>query len=260
MVSRSISPKNRNRYALNKILSGNNMPYKRRTPYKKRTYKKRPAASKAPFSWKSAAIGAISGVGLKLLKSKLGLNTENKWVDTVETNVGTSSTCTAMANPLVIPVGDDSNSRDGMTCRITSYTVRGRIQANTAATSGCMVRILFVKANDIRGTAITAADFLDSQTRITSFYNKGDRTQSIGYNVLYDRTFSISVSGTDGDTQFFSFSYKPLSHHLRWDAQNTDGSLTDLAGDQIRGYIMTSESGANTPNYFADHRLCFVDN
>lgn len=207
-----------------------------------------------------ALAGPTGEIASAYFKKALGLNTENKWLDTIETNVGTSSTATAMANPLVIPVGDGANERDGMSVRLTSYTVRGRIQANTAATTGCMVRILFVKAKDIRGVAFTAADFLDSQTRITSFYNKGDRAASTGYTVLYDKTFSISINGQDGDTRFFRFTYKPLQHHLKWDAQNTDGAISDLAGDQIRGYIYTSEAGANTPNYFADHRLCFVDN
>lgn len=233
------------------------MPYKRRTPYKKRTYRKRRAPRS---SFGSAALSALKGFALAKLKSKLGLNTEKKWLDTIETNVGTNSTCVAMAYALTIPQGDTVNARNGQSIRMTGYQCRIRIQANAAATTPCYVRIMFVKFKDTRGTTPASSDFLDATNRITSLYDMGDAAASIGYSVLYDRTVPINIYTSDDSTKFLVFNYTPLSHHLKWDATDTTGNVSSLQDGFIRGFIMTSETGVNTPNYFADHRVKFVDN
>jgi len=208
------------------------------------------------------ALATISGFALTKLKQKLGLNTESHWLDTVETNVATTSSALTMAYPYVIPIGDTVNSRTGRSVRVTSYKVRGRIQANTAATSGCLVRILFVKWKDIRGrsTGLIGSDFLDDPARITTQYNMGDTADATGYTVLYDKTFSISINGQDGDTHQFNFIYKAPNFHLQWESTDTTGAQASLMSDTVRGYIYTSEAGANTPNYWCDHRCRFVDN
>jgi len=84
-------------------------------------------------------VSAMSAGAVVLLKKKLGLNTEKHWLDTLETNVATASTASVMANPMVIPQGDTVNTRNGNTVRMTSLVLKGRIQANTAATAGCLV-------------------------------------------------------------------------------------------------------------------------
>lgn len=229
--------------------------YRRKFPSKRR-YRRRPAKS----SLGAMAIKGLGGFALKMLKSKLGLNTEKHWLDTVETNVGTSSTCSAMTNPLVIPIGDNVNTRTGNSIRMTSYVVRGRIQANTAATTATFVRVFFVTFSQVRGSNPAAAAFLDSTSRITSQYNMGDSASASGYKVLYDRTFKIEISGQTGDLAHFNFVFNPLSYHINWDSSDTTGAVASLSSNQIRGYIMTSETGANTPNYWADHRVKFVDN
>jgi len=194
------------------------------------------------------------------LKKALGLNTETKWVDTVETNTGTNSSAQALANPLLIPQGDTANSRNGDSVRLTSYTCRLRIMANTAATTPTFVRIIFVKFKDSRGEQPGASQFLDSASRITSFYNMGDTILSTGYTILFDKTIPINISSSDDSTKMVTFNYKPLQHHLKWLATDTSGAITNLMDGYVRGYIMTSETGSNTPNYWADHRVKFVDN
>lgn len=231
-------------------------PYRKKTYRKKRYYRKR----KPSTSYGSMALNALKGYALNKLKSKLGINTEHHWVDTVETNIGTSSTLSTMANPLVIPVGDSVNTRTGASVRLTSMLARVRIQANTAATTAAFVRVIFVRAKDIRGTGFPAANILDDTQRITSHYNMGDRADAVGYSILFDRTYRIEVSGQTGDIVNFFFKYKPLVHHLTWVSTDTTGALTNLMTDQVRGYIMTSETGANTPNFWADYRVKFVDN
>lgn len=202
----------------------------------------------------------LKGYALTMLKNKLGLNTEHHWLDTVETNVATSSTAGTMAYALSIPVDDTINGRNGSKVRMTSYICNGRISSNTAATTGCLVRVMFVKWKNTRGTSPAATAFLDSGTRITSPYNMGDAVSSTGYTVLYDKTFKLAPPGNEGDRAVFTFVYKPASHHLEWTTANTDGVDTALQDGYIRGYIMTDETGANTANYWANHRIKFVDN
>lgn len=237
------------------------MPY-RKSSYRKKTYKKT-YKKRQPYQVHGAKlVEALGAMAITKLKSKLGLNTETHWFDTVETNVSVTSTCLSMANPLIIPVDDTVNGRTGNQVRAISYQVKGRIQANTAATAGCLVRLIFVKFNDVRGrvTALDGTDFLDAPTRITSKYNMGDTADAMGYVVLYDKTFKVSVSGQDNDTVPFSFNYSPTAWHLKWTAGDTTGLQSNFQSDSVRGFIYTSEPGANTPNYWADHRIRFVDN
>jgi len=208
------------------------------------------------------ALSSLTDAGVTYLRAKLGLNTETHWIDTIQSNVATTNTALSMSYPFLIPVGDSANQRNGSQVRATSYIVSGRIQANTAATAGCLVRIIFVRFNDVRGrgSALDGTDFLDDPTRITSMYNMGDTADAFGYSILYDRMYSISVSGQDGDTHRFKFSYSPMNWHLKWLTSNTDGAQGDLQSDIVKGFIYTSETGANTPNFWADHRVKFVDN
>lgn len=237
----------------------------------KKSYTRRPATksyktgkSFASYAGKSALTfaKAVAGSAIagEILKKALGLNTEKHWLDTVETNIGINSSAGALANPLVIPQGDSVNARQGASCRLDSYTCKLRIQANAAATTPNMVRIMFVKFKDTRGTTPSSADFLDAPGRITSQLNMGDNTGSVGYTVLFDRTIPINVYTSDDSTKVITFRYNPRSHHLKWTAADTTGALSSLNDGFIRGYIWTSETGANTPNYWADHRIRFVDN
>jgi len=143
---------------------------------------------------------------------------------------------------------------------MTSLVLKGRIQANTAATAGCLVRVLVVKYNYIHGTTVGVGNVLDQTARITSPYNMGDSATSGNYSVLYDRTFKISVSGQENDTVMFAFTYRPTNHHIKWESSDTTGALSSMINGQVRGIIMTSETGANPPNYWADWRVKFVDN
>lgn len=232
------------------------MTYRKTT--KKSANKKRPY--KRRTNWKTNVLSSLTGVGLSILKAKLGLNTETHWLDTVETNVATNATCGTMAYTLGIPVDDTINGRNGAKVRLTSYTCLGRISSNTAATTGALVRVFFVKWRNTRGSSPSAAAFLDSSTRITSPYNMGDAVSTSGYKVLYDRTFKLAPPGNEGDRATFTFNYTPLRHMLEWTTANTDGIDSAMQDGYIRGYIMTDETGANTPNYWANHRVKFVDN
>jgi len=203
---------------------------------------------------------ASSDLTTAVLKKALGLNTETKWLDTIETNASTSSTASSFSFALAIPQGDSCNSRQGNSVRLTSMIARLRIQANPAATTPCLVRVVFFKVKENRGDNPTAATVLDSTTRITSSYNMGDSAAATGYTVLFDRTIQINVATSDDSTKLMVFKYNPLQHHLKWSSADTTGNYANLQDGYIRGFIMTSETGANTPSYWLDQRIKFVDN
>jgi len=228
---------------------------RRPTYRKKRTYRK-----KAPASFSSTALSALKGYGLKILKSKLGINTEYHWLDTQDISVTTTSTCSPMAYPLTIPQGDSPNQRQGATVRLTSYVCKIRIQPNTAGLIPCHVRVIFVKFSPTRGSSPTASFFLDSSTRTTSHYQMGDSANAIGYTILYDKTVTVPLYTAAEKVPDLTFSYTPLDHHLKWDSADTTGNASNLAEGFVRGYIFTSDTSANGPVYTADHRIKFVDN
>jgi len=233
--------------------------------YRRRAYNKRPTRryrryKKPSSSLTKTAISGLGGLALTLLKAKLGLNTEKHWLDTVETNVATSATCSTMAYAQGIPVDDTVNGRNGAKVRMTSYTCNGRISSNTAATTGALVRVMFVSFRQTRGSSPTSGAFLDSNTRITSPYNMGDAVSSTGFKVLYDKTFKLAPPGNEGDRATFNFHYRSIRHMLEWTTANTDGVDSAMQDGYVRGFIMTDETGANTPNYWANHRVKFVDN
>jgi len=103
--------------------------------------------------------------------------------------------------------------------------LKGRIQANTAATAGCLVRVLVVKYNYIHGTTVGVGNVLDQTARITSHIIWGILLLQAIIQLLYDRTFKISVSGQENDTVMFAFTYRPTNHHIKWESSDTTGAL-----------------------------------
>jgi len=233
------------------------MAYKRgaKKSYKKKSYKK-----KAPQDNLAVRVAKTAGhYGLKILKNKLGLNTEQHFVDVLDTAATATTTLSAMGYPLTIPIGDNVNSRTGSSIRIQSYRVKGFIKANAAMTVGCLVRIVFTRNANTRGTTVIASAFMDSNTRVTSFYNRGDSINATGYSILYDKTFFVGTWGSEHDNVQFEFDYTPTEHHVKFDNSGTAGGVAETIDGYLRGWIMSTET-VNFPVYTADHRLTFVDN
>lgn len=225
------------------------MTYRRRNYRKKRTYRKSKVTD-------SQALLHLGSRGIQILKRMLGLNTEQHWVDTVETAVALTTTAADMAYALTIPVDDTANGRNGLTVRLTSYTCTINIRAGTV---GNTTRVLFVKYKDTRGTTPTSAACLDAPTRITSPYNMGDAVAASGYTVLFDRSYALAAAGQDGDRKIVKFKYTPLNHHLSWTSANTTGVASAMSDGYIIGYIYTDNVGTSA-DYSANHRIKFVDN
>lgn len=225
-----------------------------RTNRKKRSYRKKAA----PRTLGARAVSAIGGFALKVLKRKLGLNTEKHYVDTVD--VATAPTTTAAAfqtSLLVIPMGDTVNTRTGRSIRITSINLRGLIRADAAATVTRRIRIIiFTQPKIVGGTLLNSADILaDSTANFMSPYNMN----TSGYKILYDHSWEIAPPGQEGSTREFFWNYRPLQHHVAWLATDTTGLLSNLLEGYVR-MICLSDSNTAAPNFDSYVRAKWVDN
>lgn len=227
---------------------------------KRRTYKKRTKkASSPPFSWKSAIFTGLSGVALALLKKKLGLNTEGKYVDFGEASTATTTTLTATAaitNP--IPQGDGTNQRQGNTLRVTSINAVYTIRAAVGSTSASRVRLIIMYQPKLNtpGSVFTAADIVtDTTANIETPYNMN----TVGYKILFDKTVEIAAIGQNGSTKELIFNYHPLNHHMEWTDADTAGTAANQLRGYVRAYICTDNAG-NPPVWTSYTRVKYVDN
>lgn len=236
-----------------------NMAYYGKRTYKKKTYRKKRTYRKKPQSWGAAAVSAIGGIALKILKNKLGLNTEAKYLDTVmgSTTV-TSATWTGLTPSIVIPQGNTTNTRSGNNCRMTHFSQKLTIRSGS---SGNAVRVRLVGFVQPRmqsaGAIFAAADiFEDATAQINTPLNMNTN----GYRVICDKTFEIAADPNEGSTRQINFNYKPLSHEIEWSSGDTAGLTTQLLRGYIKFFIMTDAAGGAEPTFTAYTRVRFVDN
>lgn len=103
--------------------------FKRTT--RKRTTRRKPTSLVRRIA--PAAIATVGGFALKVLKNKLGLNTETKFLDTIEASTTIGTTMAAMAYTLQVPQGNTCNDRSGSDFRLTSHETNLTILPNVAA-------------------------------------------------------------------------------------------------------------------------------
>lgn len=231
------------------------MAYKRRSNRRK---SRKPKSKSSSSLAKAVAIG-LTGVALTLLKHKLGLNTETKYLDTPVASTSITTTCTGVSIPIAIPQGNTTNTRNGDGLRITSYKLSMLLNANSAATRTTMVRILIVKFRDSRGATMASDVFLDEPTNVNSFLNMGNTVSGGGYTILRDVTIPLEATSTEGNQRMFKFSWKPKNHHVKWTDADTTGASNNIITGLFSAFIFCN-NGTNIPTYSAQQRVRFVDN
>jgi len=233
------------------------MPYKKRPAKKAYRPRRRPSA---PKSLTSYAISAIKGYALKKLKSKLGINTEHKYLDLAEAiGTATSTTMSATAGVMTpIPQGDGTNARQGNSVRLTSMNSTFTFRAHSSSVAASRVRLVCIMQSKLNsaGSFLTNTDlFTDTTVNIETPYSMN----SVGYTVLYDKTFEIASVGNSGSTREINYHYTPLSHHIEWTDADTTGVAANLLQGYIRWYVCT-DNGTHPPTYSSYTRIKWVDN
>lgn len=178
------------------------------------------------------------------------LNTEVKRVDTA----GSAQTVEAVAggaNAILfsgIDQGDGNTNRDGNSVKCVSAHARMKLNFNTSATTGSIVRVMIIKTSYGEGITPTAADMYQNAANILSFQNV-DQTR--GHKILFDRRYVLDA---EHDTKVVNWNAN-LRHHLKFDAS---GSADHTYG--MLWFLILTDEATNRPTYDYETRVRFVDN
>lgn len=228
------------------------MAYRRR--YRKRRRK--------PMTIRRAAgqlLDVSTRTGVKYLKSKLGLNTEMKFLDT-QTTTSINTTLAAVNEPLVIPQGDTEGSRDGNSCRLVSMNSNIVIDNSSNAGDTSIIRLMCVYTPNTNADPPTVNQVLDTKTAINSPYFM-DR---VGYNVIFDKYYTLSGGANaqvNGRTKVHDhFVHRPLDHQIKFTTGDTTGTRDNLLNGDVCWYAFCDSYTTGQPTVNIWSRVRFVDN
>lgn len=221
-----------------------------------KSYNKHAAKRKKPFNRLKAVKRLYNKPSIRRLKQALGLNTESKFVDTTQSGYALTTTATLLSYASAIPQGDGPSARNGADVRMTSFIHKGLLTTATATAIPHRVRIVaYVQPVCLASTQLTAAQILQDPSSIISPYNMDTE----GYNVIYDKTFTLGLASADNATVPYLISYHPTSHHIKWLNTDTTGAAAATVSGYIRVFAYTDV--ATTPPTLQSYtRLKYVDN
>jgi hypothetical protein len=208
------------------------------------------------MSWQAHGGAALTHLGagaLAALKSKLGLNTEDKFVDTGAATTVTT-TATARLTNAVIPQGLTVNTREGASVRVSSLEYRLNFQAAAAGTP-CTIRLLVVRDRDSGNNS--AANVLQTPSDFNSAIN--NNFTALGLEMLCEEYINVGAPGAENaDVTWVKTITRP-DMHLRWTNADTTGSVANLVQGQVALYWLASQAGT-PPTASGNSRTWYVDN
>lgn len=243
------------------------MPYTSFMAYPRKSASKRSQSKRKPKtrSYKSKeSLGlqvakSVGGYGLKLLKSRLGLNTETNFLDTAVGPVNLATTLTAGSYALSVPQGDTSSTRTGASVRLTSYEVNlSMIPISTNSNPGSIRVILYGQKKAVNASLVTTAQILQDNTNLRSPYNMDYE----GYQILFDQTYSFNASVDSAPRHVHISAPLGIDWHLKWSNADTTGSSANLEAGYVRIAYMYEGFTAVTgiPQISSYTRIKWVDN
>jgi aerobic-type carbon monoxide dehydrogenase small subunit (CoxS/CutS family) len=196
----------------------------------------------------------MSKAAVKQLKKRLGLNTENMFVDTAGTTTSTATLVQRIASP-VIPQGDTVGSRAGVSIRVDSVDLRISCVVPAAATTGNVVRIIAVR-NRKDGSA-SVADILQTTTDISSpIHNLFAEHQ---LELLMDQTYELGTATGSPGAFYVHRVWNPTDWHMTW----TDSDTTGVNSNLVEGAISVwwyVDNVTTAPVFTSTMRVRYVDN
>lgn len=238
---------------------------RRSTRGRNRRVVRRPRPYKAKSSVAQQVMSALTGAALNRLKSKLGLNTELKFVDTPTASYMLTNTLSAWLalTTTAIPQGDGVSQRNGAGFRLVRYFLKGSLYNSPGNTLAGRVRIIWV--NWGKNAAGLASSVLQVSTDINSPLNTDPL---VPFKVISDKMHYVGVepsgglqSGAIPVYQEIDFDYQPLSHHVRWTDSDTAGGPANLIEGQIAMYVIADAFSVGAPPYIKVYqRIQYVDN
>lgn len=206
----------------------------------------------------ASALQHLGGTALKILKNKLGLNTEMKYFDSAVQTGTVTSTATGLTIPTTVAQGLTNTTRTGDGIRLVSYKFSLQLSAATAAVRTAVTRVYLVKFKDSRGATMASDVFLDDPTSTLSFLNMGNTTSGTGYTIIKEWTLPIQPVVADNSIKQIDFTWRPFQHHVKWIDSDTTGASNNII-DGLFGLFIHSNA-ANPPTFTLNQRIRFVDN
>lgn len=224
----------------------------------RRNYKSRPRPKSSGFKKFVSGAGSAINVASKALSMakmlKAVINVEKKFINVTATSFSITST------PFVgwlcpIAQGNDENQRNGNSIKAVSNSQKYTIQLNTAATTGCTVRVILFMDKVSNGTIPLAADLLDITTGISpvlAHYNRDNAGSR--FIVLADKRYNMEKQSKDHIT---SSVYNKLSHHVKFDG------ATAVPASMTTGHLFVlfvSDQTALPPQLEYSNYFNYIDN
>jgi len=238
------------------------MAYRRKT-YRRGGYRKKRAYRPKSSFWRAGLKYGTMGlakVGLKMLKKRLGLNTENKNWDTNISQAFTGTVASALQPTSGLAQGNTNETRSGNGLRITHWNLRGALisQAANLDAQRCRIIITLQPKVTTAGDYLNASELLEVTGDIDSFYNSNLQNCKI----LFDKVYILRPQVTGAITQVpWRFKWSPSydDGHVQWTDADTTGSVANQLQGLLRVWIMT-DAASNRAQCTAASRIHFVDN
>jgi len=222
--------------------------------YKKKKYaaKRKPKRS-ARRTPTTTIASLLQGAALGYLKRRLGLNTEQKYVDTSGTTTATATLVNRIASP-TIAQGLTVNTRQGASIRVTRTDVRISITPVATGLSSC-IRVICVRYTDDASPG--AADILQTTTEMTSPLHNNFHEK--GLQLLHDQVYPVGTTTSPGGTAI-EFSCSRANDHMVWTNTDTTGVQANLVSGGITVWWMMDSNFTTAPIIASTMRTWFVDN
>lgn len=213
--------------------------YKKKTSYLKNGMTALSVASKALYM-------------AKMLKGLV--NVEKKFINTVAASFSITNT-PYIGWLCAISQGSDENQRNGNSIKAVSNSQKYTIQMNTAATTGCTVRVILFLDKVSNGVTPTAAELLDISATLPptiAHYNRDNAGSR--FIVLSDKRHNMERNNRDHIT---SQIYNKLNHHVKYDAG------TAVPGSTTTGHLyvlLCSDQSTLPPQMEYSNYFNYIDN
>jgi len=223
---------------------------------KKRKYApKRAPKRKAPRRAPTATIQSLlQGAAVGYLKRRLGLNTEEKFLDVSGTTTATSTLVSRIAMP-VIPQDNTDNGRSGSSIRVTRVHTRIAISPVLTSTTPSFVRI--IQARNLNAGNPSAADILEVTTEMTSPVNKNAAAK--GIQILKDEVVPIGAFN-GGMGAYVEWVHSGASDHMVYTTSDTTGVAGNVVKGAINTFWMLDANFTVAPVFASTSRFFYVDN
>jgi len=229
--------------------------------YKKNVRKPYRKFAKSNPALATAMVEGLKGAALIALKSKIGMNAETRYVDTLSTAYSCTASLALSTHNLITPIpqGDANGTRQGSSIRMTSYSIKGFVYNPPTNLISSQVRIICVNWGRSSNND-AASQVLQVQNDVLSFRNL-DAT--VPFKILSDKTYMVEPNSTGDAKQIvkFQWTYTPKNHHIAWTDADTAGTQANCINGLIGVYIMAHTfTAGQAPSLTFSQRVKYVDN